>query len=348
MISLAAEPRTTKVGWQPMIVTSRTPLRVSLFGGGTDYPEWFCRRPGAVIGFTIDKYIYMSALRLSAMVDYSYRLTYSRLETGRAVEEIQHPVVRAVLVREHCREPMDFSIQADLPANAGLGSSSAFTVGFLNLISALKGVSRTKLELARIAIDTEQNVLRERVGVQDQLHAAFGGLNRFDFEGDKLTILPLQASGAELDCLADWMVLVYTGIKRQASEILDEQCDKTAGKQVDNELEAMVELVDAAQAVFESQRGDDLAVELARLLDEGWRLKKRLSSRVSNGAIDDLYDFCRRQGAMAGKLCGAGGGGFLLLMVPPDRRPALVSTLGPERCVDFRIEHDGSSVRRQW
>lgn len=330
------------------IVTSRTPLRVSLFGGGTDYPGWFRRRPGAVIGFTIDKYIYMSALRLSALVDYRYRLTYSRLETGRELEEIQHPVVRAVLAREDYRDPMDCSIQADLPANAGLGSSSAFTVGFLNLISALKGVSRTKLELAHLAIDTEQNLLRERVGVQDQLHAAFGGLNRFNFHGDKFSILPMPLSGAELDYLADWMILVYTGIKRQASDILDEQSHNTVGGRVDDELAAMVELVDAAQMAFESRRGDDLAVELATLLDEGWRLKKRLSSRVSSGQIDELYDLCRRQGALAGKLCGAGGGGFLLMVIPPDRRPALVHELGPERCVNFRIEHSGSTVRQQW
>lgn len=331
-----------------VIVTSRTPLRVSLFGGGTDYPDWFQRRPGAVIGFTIDKYIYISALRLSAFVDYRYRLTYSQLETGRDVEDIRHPVVRAVLLREDYREPMDCSIQADLPANAGLGSSSAFTVGFLNLIAALKGVSRTKLELAHLAIDTERNLLRERVGVQDQLHAAYGGLNRFNFDGDKFSMLPIALSGGELDRLADWMVLVYTGIKRQASEVLDEQTANTAGKQIEDELAAMVELVDAAQAAFEGHLDDNLPLELARLLDEGWRLKKRLSSRVSNDAIDELYDVCRRQGALAGKLCGAGGGGFLLMIVPPEQRPTLVRTLGAERCIGFRIEHSGSTVREQW
>jgi len=257
-------------------------------------------------------------------------------------------VVRAVLQREGYREPLDCSVQADLPASAGLGSSSAFTVGFLNLVAALQNAPRTRLELARLAIDTEQNLLNERVGVQDQLHAAFGGMNRFSFEGDRLSIQPIQIDGADLDRLADWMVLVYTGIKRHASAVLAEQLENTVAERVDQELAEMVLLVDAAQTAFESLRGEDLMAEVARLLDEGWRLKKRLSRSVSNSAVDELYDCCRQQGAIAGKLCGAGGGGFLLLIVPPERRERFIASLGADRCVTFRVERDGSTVQRQW
>ncbi len=331
-----------------MFTTSRTPLRVSLFGGGSDYPEWYRRRPGAVLGFTIDKFIYISALQLRAFVDYRYRLTYSRLEMGNDITEIEHPVVRAVLNLEDFTSPTDYSIQADLPANAGLGSSSAFTVGFISLVSALKGLSRTKLELAELAIDIEQNTLRERVGIQDQLHAAFGGLNHFTFEGDRLGILPLHVSGTNLDRLADWMVLVYTGVKRHASQVLSAQMANTVEHRVDAELEAMVELVGEGRRAFETKHGDDLPRELARLLEETWQLKKRLSPNVSSPDIDDLYDRCRRAGALGGKLCGAGGGGFLLMVVPPDRRATLCEQIGAESCVDFRIEHAGSVVSLRW
>jgi D-glycero-alpha-D-manno-heptose-7-phosphate kinase len=331
-----------------MFRTCRTPLRVSLFGGGSDYPEWYRHRPGAVLGFTIDKYIYISALRLTSFVDYRYRLTYSRVEERNDIAEIQHPVVRAVLTREEFSSPMDYSIQADLPANVGLGSSSAFTVGFVRLISSLKGLSRTKLELAEVAIDIEQNALQERVGIQDQLHAAFGGLNHFTFEGDRFNITPVHVSGMDLDRLADWLVLVYTGVKRHASQVLQTQVANTIDHKVDDELEAMVKLVGEAHRILETTHGDDMPVELALLLEESWRLKKRLSPNVSTPEIDDLYERCRRAGALAGKLCGAGSGGFLLMVVPPERRAFLCEEVGVERCIDFRIEDAGSVVSHRW
>jgi D-glycero-alpha-D-manno-heptose-7-phosphate kinase len=331
-----------------MILTSRTPLRVSLFGGGTDYPEWFRHRPGAVIGFAINKYVYISGLRISDFVDYRYRVTYSRLEVCDRIEDIEHPVVREVLLHQDYRESMDISIQADLPANAGLGSSSAFAVGFINLVSELRGIPRTRLELAQLAIDTEQNLLKERVGVQDQLHAAFGGINRFDFQGDRYRITPIGTNGEGLDRLADWMLLVYTGVKRHASAVLETQLDNITNGRVESELVEMVKLVDRGQAVFENERGDDLPVALAKLLDEAWEIKKSLSTEISTRDIDELFDRCRREGAIGGKLCGAGGGGFLLVLVPPDRRQAFVAALGPSRCAPFKIEHSGSVVRRHW
>ncbi len=327
-----------------MLVTTRTPLRVSLFGGGTDYPEYFRRHRGAVIGFAIDKHIYISALSLSAFVDYRYRLSYSRVETAERVADIRHPVVRAILAHQGYDSPTDFSVQADLPASAGLGSSSAFTVGFLNLVSALQGVPRTKMELARLAIHTEQELLRERVGVQDQLHGAFGGFNRFDFSGDSFSISPINVSGTDLEELSRWMLLVYTGIKRHASAVVEEQLANTAARKIETELTTMLELVDEAQAVLETNRGEGRIRELARLLDESWRLKKRLSDQISRQEIDELYELCLSQGALGGKLCGAGGGGFLLVVVPPERRDAFDAALDPRRCVSFRVELGGSVV----
>jgi D-glycero-alpha-D-manno-heptose-7-phosphate kinase len=330
-----------------MIVTSRTPLRVSLFGGGSDYPAWYRRRPGAVLGFTIDKYIYISAIRLPSFVDYRFRLTYSKLERCQALSEIQHPAVRAVLEREGLDEPLDMSVQADLPANAGLGSSSSFAVGFLNLVSALQGIPRTRLELAEKAIELEHDVLSERVGIQDQLHAAFGGMNRFDFHGDELKVSPVRISGTDLHALSDWLLLVYTGIKRHASATLEDQLDKTERRDLDHELAEMVRLVDDAEAVFAQKRGDDLAESFAGLLRTTWELKRSLSSTVSNPEIDALYERCLGNGALAGKLLGAGGGGFLLVVAPPDARRRLVEDLGADRVVPFKIEHSGSTVHQQ-
>lgn len=330
-----------------MILTSRTPLRISLFGGGTDYPQYFRRRPGSVLGFAIDKYIYISALSLGAFVDYRFRVSYSRVETVDEIGQIRHPVVRAILADEAVVEPTDFSIQADLPASAGLGSSSAFTVGFQNLVWTLRGHAVPRLELARRAIHIEQVMLGERVGVQDQLHAAVGGFNRFDFAGDDIAVTPMPLSRAALDEFARWMVLVYTGRKRHASEVLEEQIAYTVAGTVDDELESMRALVDAAEEVVRGAADSEaIAIGLAPLLAESWSLKRRLSAHVSDGEIDGLYDAGIAAGALAGKLCGAGGGGFLLMIVPPDRRDRFLEDMGRRRCVEFGIDDSGSTVLR--
>ncbi|MEI7714276.1 MAG: kinase, partial [Rhodospirillales bacterium] len=193
-----------------MMIVARTPLRVSFFGGGTDYPEYFRRARGAVLGMAIDKYVYISALRLASILDYRYRVSYSRIETVTDAADIQHPVVRNVLAHYGVTEALDLSIMADLPAKSGLGSSSSFTVGFLNLIAALQKRQITKLDLARQAVFVERELLAENVGVQDQYHAAFGGLNRFDFEGARTRISPIQMSGDCLTALTGSLFLVYT------------------------------------------------------------------------------------------------------------------------------------------
>ncbi len=328
-----------------MIITVRTPLRVSLFGGGTDYPAYFKREPGAVLGFAIDKYIYISALPLSSYVDYRFRLSYSKVEYAESIGEIEHPVVRTVLGHYRWDEPTDFSIQADLPAAAGLGSSSAFTVGVINLVSHLLGVPRTRMELAREAIHTEQVLLKENVGVQDQLHASFGGINRFDFAGDGFRITPLNISGRSLCLLSDWLVLVYTGIKRRATNIVAEQIKNTEARSVDRELREMMTFVDTAQDILENRSASiDMAHEIAELLAHSWQLKKRLSSNITAGEIDRLYDLCIANGALGGKLCGAGGGGFLLMVVPPEKRAAFEMAVGPRQCVRFQIDLHGTTI----
>jgi D-glycero-alpha-D-manno-heptose-7-phosphate kinase len=194
-----------------MLIVSRTPLRISFFGGGTDYPEYFERGRGAVVGMAIDKYLYIAALRLSSILDYRYRVSYSRIETRADADAIEHPVVRSVIRHFGVTDPLDLSIMADLPARSGLGSSSSFTVGLVNLICALQRRQITKLDLARTAQFVERELLAENVGVQDQYHASFGGLNRFDFEGNRARISPVQMTGPCLAALTGSLLLVYTG-----------------------------------------------------------------------------------------------------------------------------------------
>lgn len=327
-----------------MLLISRTPLRVSLFGGGTDYPEYFRERPGATLGFAIDKYIYISALPLRAMVQYRYRVGYSRVETCEKVREIQHPVVREVMREEDYLVPTDFSVQADLPAGAGLGSSSTFTVGFQHLIWALQNKPCDPMALAKQAIHVERELLKEQVGVQDQLHASFGGLRRYDFHGDQISEHKIQISDQGINGLHQWMFLIFTGQTRHASQVLDEQIKRTTARKLDVNLSHMHEMVDEAQRILEGKDEAAIPTALAPLLAESWQLKKDFSSTITNHEIDELYEFCLREGALGGKLCGAGAGGFLLVIVPPERRKALMEKVGPRNCVEFFIDETGSTI----
>jgi D-glycero-alpha-D-manno-heptose-7-phosphate kinase len=330
-----------------MYIVSRTPLRVSLFGGGTDYPSYFERKPGAVLGFAIDKYIYISLLELPAFSSYRFRASYSRIETVNAASELQHPMIRALLQHYEIQGPLDISAQADLLASSGLGSSSAFTVGMINALSALTGFEKTKYEMAREAIYAEQVLLKENVGVQDQLHASFGGINRFNFKGTELSIEPIRISGSDLRLLTDWMILINTGITRRATEVVGEQITKTKAGALDSTLASMSALVDEAQGRLEGGFDEEDVRALAKLLDESWQLKKGLSSSITGSSIDDLYALCLKSGALGGKLCGAGSGGFLLMIVPPPKRRALYDAVGQENCIDFRIDTAGSTVIHQ-
>lgn len=327
-----------------MMVTSRTPLRVSFFGGGTDYPEYFARHPGAVVGMAINKYIYISALKLQDFIDYRYRLSYSRLERVRAVEEIEHPVVRSVLHHYGVDDPLDISIMADLPASSGLGSSSAFTVGFVNLVSALRARAMTRLDLGKAAIHVERELLQERVGVQDQLHAAFGGMNRFDFIDGRIRITPVQMSYACQRHLMGSLVLVYTGVTRFASDVLEEQLNATRAKQKDAELTALMALTNEAVGVLEGRDPDALVTAFGAMMHESWQIKRQLAASITTPAIDALYERARQAGALGGKLCGAGGGGFLLMVVPAERMDDFIARMAPTPSVMIDMDMGGSTI----
>lgn len=327
-----------------MLITSRTPLRISFFGGGTDYPEYFHRHRGAVLGMAINRYIYISAVPLSQFVGYHYRISYSRLETVNDIASIEHPVVRAVFAAHGVDEKLDLNIMSDVPASTGMGSSSAFTVGLINLVARLKGETLTKLDLAKHAIHVERDLLKERVGVQDQLHAAYGGINRFDFEGDRIRISPLQMTASCQRRLIDSMVLVFTNQVRHASATLDEQIRRTVSQENDHGLGELLALTDEAVMILEQTCPDTMLAELGRLLDEGWRIKRKLSSRISNGCIDTLYERCKANGALGGKLLGAGGGGFVLAIVPPELQPKFFDAMEDVKVARVDLDPHGSVI----
>ncbi len=327
----------------PML-TSRTPLRVSLFGGGTDYPEYFSRYPGAVLGTAIDKYIYISCLRLERFVGFGYRLSYRINEEVQTLAEMQHPVFRTVLGMHDIGPGWNFSSMSSLPSNSGLGSSSSFTVGLINLVSRMKNLGYTRYDLASMAIDVEREKLKEIVGIQDQLHAAFGSLNRYDFTGNDFTITPVRLKHEVRDALNNSMYLVHTGIERHTSQTVDDQVQKTKDKVIDKPLEHMYNLVGEAQKVLEKDDAELVLREIGRMLDDGWQTKRSLSAKISNPEIDAIYATAMQHGALGGKLCGAGGGGFFLLLIPHHARNAISEALGHRELIPIRMDDTGSTI----
>lgn len=327
-----------------MLTVTRTPLRVSLFGGGTDYPEYFERRPGAVIGMAIDKYIIIAILDLIGYQNYNYRVSYSKLEHCDKIAEIEHPVVREVLKHFDVNQRLDISIISDLPASgSGLGSSSAFTVGFLRTIYALQNQRPTKIELSKKAIEVEREILRENVGVQDQLHAAFGGINRFDFSGSSIRISPVQMSSAAINELNASMVLVHTGIARRATTTVAAQIEVTRKHAIDKELGELYRLVEECVLLLEAGTTGWLS-QLGEMLSASWRIKRTLSRDISNGNLDELFETIMASGAYGAKLCGAGGGGFFLALIAPERIQALAERIAPLAVIPVSIDVDGSTL----
>ena len=326
------------------MLTSRTPLRVSFFGGGTDYPEYFLRHPGAVLGTSIDKYIYISALRLEPFVGYGYRLSYRINEDVDAIADIRHPVFRAVFGDCSMERGWNFGVLSSLPSGSGLGSSSSFTVGLLKLISHMRGDGITRYDLATKAIRIEREVLKENVGIQDHLHAAFGSLNRYDFSGERFTITPIRLHSEVRNVLNRSMYLVHTGIARYASETVQEQIGNTSARRIDKPLSHLYDLTRAATELLEGTDAPSVLEELGRMLDDGWRIKRSLAKAVSTPEIDAIYATLMASGALGGKLCGAGGGGFLLALVPEDRRAQVQAALGERALIPIRMDESGATV----
>lgn len=323
-----------------MVITS-TPLRISFFGGGTDYPIWYREHGGSVLATTIDKCCYITSRWLPPFFHYHSRISYSNVENVDHNDSIQHPSVRACLQYLKIHEGVEIQHVADLPARTGLGTSSAFTVGLLLGLYALRDRMRDKHSLAADAIHVEQELLREAVGSQDQVSAAYGGFNRINFHtDDRIEVKPLLAPPDRLAQLDQHLALYFTGFSRIASEVAEEQVRKTPHRE--RELQTMLQMVDEGEAIIGNpNRSLD---EFGRLLHESWKVKRTLTNRITNSNIDDVYEAGLSAGALGGKLLGAGGGGFMLFFVPPQRREALRARLKKLLCVPFSFSTRGSSV----
>lgn len=323
-----------------MIITS-TPLRISFFGGGTDYPVWYREHGGSVLSTTINKSCYISCRRLPPFFEYHSRISYSKVENVDRNSAIEHPSARACLQFLNIDEGIEIHHIADLPARTGLGTSSAFTVGLLLALYALKNQMRDKHTLAEEAIHVERDLLKEAVGAQDQVSVAYGGLNRIDFGMDgTIDVRRVVTSPGRLNELEQHLALYFTGFSRTASEVAQEQLKVTPLKEL--ELKSMLQLVDEAQAILVDQNRP--LSEFGKLLHEGWRIKRSLTNKISNASIDEIYEAGLSAGALGGKLLGAGGGGFMLFYVNPERREELSARLRKLLCVPFSFSSRGSHV----
>jgi D-glycero-alpha-D-manno-heptose-7-phosphate kinase len=322
------------------MIISRTPFRISFFGGGTDYPAWYRRHGGAVLAASIDKYCYLTCRYLPPFFEHRIRLVYRDIETCQTIGQIKHPSVREGLKFLKITRGIELHHDGDLPARSGMGSSSAFTVGLLHALHALSGRMPTKKQLAAESIHIEQDLLGETVGSQDQVMAAYGGLRHVRFETNgEIVAAPVVLPAARLAELQAHLMLFYTGIVRTASDVA-----KTYVEGIDSrrrQLRLLQELVEESIDILTC--GKDIRV-FGELLHEAWEAKRSLSDKVSTSEVDALYERARATGALGGKLTGAGGGGFLLLFAPPEQHREIAEGLEHLIQVPFAFESGGSQV----
>lgn len=322
------------------MIISRTPFRISFFGGGTDYPAWYKEHGGAVLATTIDKYCYLTCRFRPPFFGEKFRIVYSQTEVCQKIDEIHHPAVREVLRFLNIDRGLEIHHDGDLPAKSGIGSSSSFTVGLLNALYGLKGQMPNKHQLALESIYIEQEILKENVGSQDQALAAYGGFNHVTFQKNgEISFQPVTITSEKVSELNDHLMLFYTGIVRIASVVAKSYVENIHSRT--KQLQIMHGMVDEALAILSSGKKVKLFGEL---LHEAWEMKRTLSKQVSNPVINKLYLEAKAAGAIGGKIIGAGGGGFLLLFVPPSRQAKLREKFKKLVYVPFRFETGGSQI----
>lgn len=327
--------------WGCFMIITRTPFRISFFGGGTDYPVFYREHGGAVLSTTINKYCYITCRYLPPFFDHKFRVRYTKREETQTIDEIVHPSARECLRYVKIDKGVEIIHTGDIPAMSGIGSSSSFTVGFLNALFSLKGIMATKRKLAYDAIHVEQDLIGENVGSQDQVAAAFGGFNRIEFGGSEgIFVQPMTIGQEKFQELQQSLLFYFTRFSRFASDIAADQIKQTPDRH--KELGIMREMVDEAVDILNGDHGS--IHDFGKLLHESWMLKKSLTNKISNRDIDGIYESARQAGALGGKLCGAGGGGFMLFLVPPEFQPKVKEALKKLLLVPFRFETLGSHV----
>ncbi len=323
-----------------MIIT-KTPFRISFFGGGTDYPGWYREHGGEVLSTTIDKYCYITCRHLPPFFEHKHRIVYSHIENVRHIDEIEHPAVKGVFNWANVIEGLEIHHDGDLPARSGLGSSSAFTVGLVHALKGIRGEMVSKHQLAQDALHIEQNVLHENVGSQDQVSAAYGGFNRIAFHrDDSFDVAPVTLSTIRREELRSHLMLCFTGFSRIADAIAKSKIDNLKNREV--ELKCMGAMVDEAIGIL--LNSNTPIDEFGKLLDLSWKYKRNLSDRVSTPEIDEIYEAAIQAGAIGGKILGAGGGGFMLLFAKPEKHAAIRERLKNLVHVGFNFDNSGSRV----
>jgi D-glycero-alpha-D-manno-heptose-7-phosphate kinase len=322
-----------------MIIT-RTPFRISFFGGGTDYPAWYLKHGGAVLATTIDKYCYISCRTLPPFFEHRLRLVYSKIENVHHFKEIVHPAVRETLRFLDMNRGLEIHHDGDLPARSGMGSSSSFTVGLLHALYAMRGVLVNKHRLTLEAIHIEQEMIKEAVGSQDQASAAYGGLNHITFNtsGD-IEVQPVILSSSRREELQSHLMLFYTGISRFSSDIA-----KTIVQNIDDKAKHLSLMRDMVQEGLSILHGNGCICKFGELLHQAWLSKRCLSDKVSSCHVDEIYETARSSGAIGGKITGAGGGGFLLFFAPPSAHERIRRALKKLLYVPFNFDTSGSQI----
>ena len=323
------------------MIISRTPFRISFFGGGTDYPDYFRANGGEVLSTSINKYCYISTRKLPPFFEHKFRVAYSRIEMTSSVEEIEHPSVRNVLKWLNVEAGTEIQHIGDLPARSGIGSSSSFTVGLLNALYAQQGRYIGKEQLATQAIHVEQDLIGEPVGSQDQIAAAYGGLNHIEFLIDgSFKVSPIIVKADLRSRLESSLMMYFTGVTRMSSDYSSAKIRNISRRET--ELAQMRRLVADALHILRKDDGD--LNDFGRLLHENWQLKKTLSDKVTSPHLEEIYDTAIAAGALGGKLMGAGGGGFFVFYVPPERQGSVKQALSKLVHVPFQFDNDGSSI----
>ena len=323
------------------MIISRTPYRISFFGGGTDHPSWYSDNESQIISTTINKYSYVNLRDLPPYFDYKYRLRYFLTEQTSQINKIKHPVIRETLKHlKYKKNGIEMLHTGDIPARSGVGSSSSFTVGFLNALYTHIGYMPTKRELALKAIHIEQNILKENVGSQDQIAAAFGGFNKIKLFGNTFSVDPILLSDKNINKLQNSIIFCYTGLSRDSDKVAKKQIKNISSKKI--ELQNMRSLSDEALKIIKNKQIN--IKEFGQLLNEQWKLKKHLNKSTTNSLIDRIYKKAIANGAYGGKVCGAGAGGFLILIAPPYKHEIIKLKLGKYLFVPIRFESTGSKI----
>ena len=324
------------------MIISKTPLRISLFGGGTDFPEFFKKKKISIIGGTINKFIYISFITQELkMKKNTIKLFYRLKEEVDNVSKIKHNVIKEAFKKYNIKEKIELHISSDLPSQTGLGSSSAFTVGLFNLLQKKKKIKKDKFELAKEAISFERNILRESVGYQDQIHAAFGGFNEIEIFKNKIKVKKIL-NDKNLRILEKNLFLVFTGLTRRANDIEKKKIKRIKENYIN--LDKINNISHEAKLLFKEKKIDFDKIGL--LLDRMWKIKKKLSKNVSNTRIDKIYTLAKKNGALGGKLLGAGSGGFLLFYVTNQKIKNFNKSMKPYKVIDFKFSSDGSKISK--